>query len=274
MHTTVEIEDFYPYSYQPCSRYGRGKLPHPLIDAILEKELPRYEALLTNFATFTDEFLSIERDNNAANPNSPYWINGFFPGLDAVVLYGMIATYSPKRYYEIGSGNSTKFAALARNKHSPETEIICIDPAPRAEIKEIARTVLFQPLQDCDLSIFDQLESGDILFFDGSHRVLQNSDVSVFFLDVLPYIKPGVLIQIHDVFWPSDYPDQWAARMYSEQYLLGVLLLNSAETIQVVMPNAYVSSRPNLVALFQQIWDAPDLQGIERHGGSFWFSKK
>jgi hypothetical protein len=186
----------------------------------------------------------------------------------------MVATGEPQTYCEIGSGNSTKFAALARRSHSPATRFISIDPVPRAEVDLLCDMVIRQPLQECELSIFESLRAGDILFLDGSHRVLQNSDVNVFFLEVLPEIQPGVLIHIHDISWLWDYPSVWSKRMYSEQYMLGVLLLYSADSFEILLPNAYVSSHPDLMSMFDLLWKAPALQGIQAWGGSFWFRKR
>jgi hypothetical protein len=272
--SNVYIEDFYPYSYTPIPRYGHGKPWHLQIERILAKGAVRYGELLDRFTPFTDELLKIGMDANPSSPHRPHWNNGFFPGLDAVAIYGMTAIYKPRTFIEIGSGNSTKFAAAAKTAHSPDTKIISIDPAPRAEINDICDTVVRQPLQDCDQQLFGTLEAGDFLFLDGSHRVLQNSDVSVFFLEILPMLKPGVVVHIHDIFWPDDYPAAYMKRMYSEQYMLGVMLLFAESSIDVMLPNAYISSQRHLVSRFDDIWNAEHLKGIEPWGGSFWFSKK
>jgi hypothetical protein len=208
-----------------------------------------------------------------ANPHAPHWLNGFLPGLDGISLYGIVASRRPKRFYEIGSGNSTNFAAAARRAHSPSTSIVSIDPAPRAEVDTLCDVVIRRALQDCDLTLFADLEPGDVLFLDGSHRVLQNSDVAIFFLEILPALRPGVLVHVHDIFWPADYPIEWAQRMYSEQYMLGMLLLFAEQSFEVLLPNAYVSWYEGLVGLFEPVWSAPHLLGTERHGCSFWFTR-
>ncbi len=124
------------------------------------------------------------------------------------------------------------------------------------------------------MALFDKLTKNDILFFDGSHRVLQNSDTTVLFLDVIPRVKPEVYIHLHDICWPTDYPDEWAKRMYSEQYMLGALLLYAYEKMEIILPNAFISWQTTLNTLFKPLWDAPHLSGIDRHGSSFWFVKK
>jgi hypothetical protein len=274
MRTTIEIEDFYSYSYRPQRRYGGEEPAHRRIESLLADRQPTFDARLREFARLSDDFLRVSRDQDDANPQAPYWVNGFLPGLDAVSLYGFITTRRPSIYCEIGSGHSTRFAYAAKRAHSPGTAIISIDPEPRSEITQLCDTVMRTPLQDCDLGIFDRLQPGDVLFIDGSHRVLQNSDVSVFFLDVLPSIKPGVLIHLHDIFWPFDYPTEWAARMYSEQYMLGLLLVFGATSIDILLANAYIAYCTNLTLILDELWRAPHLAGIERHGCSFWFSKR
>lgn len=274
MRTTIEIEDFYSYSYRPRRRYGDSEPVHQRIESMLAAELPNFETRLREFVRFVDELLLISRDVDGEHPQAAYWLNGFLPGLDAVTLYGLVASRQPSVFCEIGSGHSTRFAYAAKHAHSPGTAIVSIDPEPRNDISQLCDTVMRTPLQDCDLTIFERLNPGDVLFLDGSHRVLQNSDVSVFFLEILPALKSGVLVHIHDIFWPFDYPSEWASRMYSEQYMLGVLLLFGAAGIEIILGNAYIAYRTDLTSIFDRLWTAPHLAGIERTGASFWFSKR
>ncbi|MCK5681094.1 class I SAM-dependent methyltransferase, partial [bacterium] len=208
------------------------------------------------------------------SPKEPVWNNGFFPAIDAIALFGLVSTLKPKIYLEVGSGHSTRIVAKAKALNSPETRIISIDPMPRAEIDELCDEVVRKPLEECDLSLFDQLSENDILFFDGSHRVLQNSDNEVLFFDIIPRLKRNIYIHLHDIFWPFDYPDEWAKRMYSEQYVLGGMLLYGQESFEVVLPNTYISWCTDLLANFQRLWDAPELKGIGKEGSSFWLKKK
>jgi hypothetical protein len=274
MGTNIVIEDFYPGSYQPRRRWGGEKPVHPEIEALIASGLARYESLLEGFTRFTPDFLAIGREPDPDDPHAPAWENGFFPAFDAVALYGLVATRQPRTYCEIGSGSSTRFAVAAKRAHSPDTRVVSIDPAPRGEIDQICDVVIRSPLQDCELDVFADLRPADLLFLDGSHRALQNSDVSVFFLEVLPILRPGVLVHVHDVFWPIDYPSEWANRMYSEQYLLGTILLFAPEKFEIVLPNTYISYMTGLASIFTEVWSAPHLWGIDPHGGSFWFTKK
>lgn len=141
--------------------------------------------------------------------------------MDSVAIYGFISENKPVRYYEIGSGNSTKFAKQAIKDYKLQTRILSIDPNPRAEIDSICDQVVRKPLEEVNLNIFEDLEAGDVLFIDNSHRSFMNSDVTVVFLEILPRLKPGVFVEFHDIYLPFDYPQEWDTRYYNEQYLLG-----------------------------------------------------
>jgi len=271
---SIEVEDFYEYSYRPQSRYGHGRPVHPQIAHLLAANHASYERQLRDFLRFLPQLLRIPIRNDPLLPQAPHWVNGFIPGLDAVAIYGLIASRQPRVFCEIGSGNSTKFAAAARHAHSPATTLLSIDPAPRADISRLCDRTIASPLQDCDLALFSELKAGDILFLDGSHRILQNSDVAVFFLEILPQLAPGVLVHIHDIYWPLDYPDEWGQRMYSEQYMLGLLLLFATDRFEVILPNSYISNCTDLCSILDPLWGASHLAGIEPFGGSFWFSKR
>ena len=126
-----------------------------------------------------------------------------------------------------------------------------------------------QPLEAVDASEFGALTAGDVVFFDGSHRVFQNSDVTVFFLEILPALPPGVLVQIHDIFWPVDYPPAWADRYYSEQYMAGCCC-SSAANIRGRPAECVHRHTHRLVDLFDALWNAPQMHGVEPHGLSLW----
>jgi predicted O-methyltransferase YrrM len=193
------------------------------------------------------------------------WQNGWFQALDAFMAYAVVATHKPKRVIEIGSGFSTTFIAAARNRWSPETHLTSIDPHPRAEIDALCNTVVRRPLEDADRRIFEPLDTGDVLFIDSSHRVFTNTDVTTLFLDVIPFLKPGVLIHVHDIHLPRDYPPEWSDRFYSEQYLLAALLLGGRECVEVFMPNAYIGQQNLAPAELREFGAAS--------GVSFWLRK-
>lgn len=195
--TTILLE--YPIHCVP--RYGYGKPAHPQIYAILNSSRDAYASLLNQWFPLRTRFLKILALPGATE-TEPSWINPYFPALDAMALYAFLALRNPKRYFEIGSRNSTKMARRAIRDNGLRTMLASFDPQPREEINHICDQIIRQPLEDIDLGLFDQLEERDIIFMDGSHRVFMNSDAAVFFLEVLPMLKPGVLIHLHDIFLP------------------------------------------------------------------------
>jgi hypothetical protein len=73
-----------------------------------------------------------------------------------------------------------------------------------------------------------------------------NSDVTVFFLEVIQRLKPGVLVHIHDIFLPADYPPDWSQSLFAEQYMLAAMLLCGAPPFKVIFPSYFVCSDPAL----------------------------
>jgi hypothetical protein len=250
-------------------RYGYGgKPPHAELARLIESHEDAYRASLDLIATFEDDLAAIETE--PASALEPGWINPFLPGLDAAALYGFVRDRKPSVYMEVGSGNSTKFVARAIRDGDLETRIVSVDPYPRAEIDQLCDETVRNPLEETDLSAFDELGKGDVLFFDGSHRVYMNSDVTTFFLDVLPRLRPGVLVGIHDIYLPYDYPPEIATRYYSEQYLLATHLLGGGAYLAPVLANAHVSRTPHLNEVLASLWARPQLAGVPATGEAFW----
>ena len=259
--------DFPPH---PVPRYGYAVPPHGILLDRFHRDREAYRSLLASFLPFAERLGSIPLQP-PADGSEPGWVNGYLPGLDAAALYGLIALRAPRRYVEIGSGNSTKFARRAVSDQGLATEIVSIDPRPRASISALADRRIERPLEQVPVEEFDALLApGDFLFFDGSHRCFTNSDVTVFFLEVLPRLKPGIWVQIHDVTMPWDYPPAWSDRYYSEQYVLAAYLLGGGGGSRVALANAYVSRDPELSKILDPIWDRPGLQSVERGGSSLW----
>jgi hypothetical protein len=257
------------YPVHPRARWGYGSPWHTRITEILRANTDRYRRELNDIARYLPQLRQIDADWTG-NPHQPFWRNNWLPGLDGAALYGFTAKEKPKTYLEVGSGNSTKFVRRAINDHQLSTRIISIDPMPRAECDELCDEIVRSPFEETDLSVFDQLGAGDIVFVDNSHRALQNSDATVFFLDVLPNLPPGVLVGIHDIEWPQDYPPEWLDRFYSEQYLLGVWLLGGAGDCEIVLPAAYVSLTDELISIVKPIWETDAFKEVEWWGGGFW----
>jgi hypothetical protein len=263
----------YRVDFKP--RFGHGKPAHEKLNTIVNSNREEYKKTLLDFLKFTAVFHQIKPVKNTQNDAEPYWNNGYLPGLDIVALYGFIALLKPKNYIEIGSGNSTMVARKSIRENQCLTKIVSIDPYPRASIDQLADTVIREPLENMkDYSFIDTLNENDILFIDNSHRCLPNSDVTVCFLELIPRLKKGVIVHIHDIYIPYDYPQFMCDRFYSEQYVLATMLLSAPEKYQTIMPNYFVSEDAELKKILEPIWDSPNLKGVERHGGSYWFKVK
>ena len=247
--------------------------PHPLLFTLINANRKQYQKTLFSFLQFRDPLVQISRDAALGIADTPRWRNDFLPGLDAVTLYSLMAQTNPGRYFEIGSGNSTRFARRAIRDQGLRTQIKSVDPNPRDDVDSLCDLCLRTPLEEVDLSIFRDLQPGDIVFFDGSHRVLTNSDAAVFFLEVFPSLRPGVIVQIHDIHLPFDYPAEWSNRFYSEQYLLAALILSKTNSFRVLLPNAFISHDAQLSAILDPLWNHPSMKRVERYGGSFWITK-
>src|SRR5258705_12361590 len=105
--------------------------------------------------------------------------------------------------------------------------ITSIDPHPNPGVAPYANEYIKAPVEDVAVErIVDLLNAGDILFIDSSHTVKTGGDVPYLFLEILPRLKPGVLIHIHDIFLPFDYPEQWVLQDWgwTEQYLVHAFL--------------------------------------------------
>jgi hypothetical protein len=249
-----EIAINYPPDF--AVRWGYGKPKAYFVEKIfihnLDKQLDF--ALKINSQISFFEKIDVEATDNI----EPFWKQNWFPPLDGMSLYTILTHYKPAQYFEIGSGNSTKFAYRAIRDHQLETHITSIDPTPRAEIDHISGKVIRQRIEAVDLEIFDRLQANDVVFFDGSHRSFQNSDVTVFFIDILPRLASGVIVGIHDIFWPSDYPDIWITRYYNEQYLLAAYMLAQKEEFPLIfgcnwMANNYQANvSQNFTTLFNE----------------------
>lgn len=263
--TRVDLD----YPVRPVPRWGHGRPRHPRLGALLDAGHDRYRGHLDRVLALRDDLARIPLREPPTAPG-PSWLNGWLPGLDAASLYGFLVAQDPAVYLEVGSGNSTRWARRAITDHGLRTRVVSIDPAPRAEVDALCDETLRAPVEDVDPAFFDRLGPGDVLFVDNSHRCLQNSDATAVFLDVLPRLPAGVLVEVHDVFLPDDYLPEWGGRLYSEQYVLAAYLLAPGSRLRVELPAWYVSTDPELRCVLDPLWDEIGLDR-ERHGVSFWF---
>jgi hypothetical protein len=259
----------YPVHCKP--RWGHGRPSHPRFAELLRRSRDRYAETLRGFLPFVELLSVIPRDHDPTRPDVPNWVNGWLPDLDGLAIFGFLADRERGLYVEVGSGNSTKFARLAVKSRNWRTRIVSIDPCPRAEIDALCDEVIRSPLEDVELALFDRLGAGDVLFIDNSHYAFMGSDVTVFFFDVLPRLRPGVLVGVHDICWPDDYPLLWEGKFYNEQYLLGCWLLGGGAGMDIVLPAWYVSHDAELSGLLTPLYGHGGLVETKPHGCALWY---
>ena len=159
---------------------------------------------------------------------------------------------------------------MSKTDNNLQTEIISIDPMPRAEIDQLADRIIRKPFEDVSYDEILNLEENDILFIDNSHRILPNSDSMVFFMEILPKLKKGVIVHVHDIYLPYDYPQFMCDRFYSEQYGLAMFIMANPEKYNVILPNYFIYEDKELSKQIAPMWNHENLKDVEQHGGSFW----
>ncbi|MBM3518362.1 MAG: class I SAM-dependent methyltransferase, partial [Alphaproteobacteria bacterium] len=212
--------------------------PYGPITTLLEARADAFRAVLGDVVRYAAALDAIGPEP----PPAPRWTQSWFPRLDAAVAYAMVRSERPARIVEVGSGHSTRFLARAVRDGGLSCALTAIDPAPRASVSGLAITVRRALLQDVGLAPFAALAAGDILFIDSSHILMPGTDVDILLNHVLPRLAPGVLIHVHDVFLPDDYPAAWRWRGYNEQQALAALLANGGD-VTIEFASHYVVTR-------------------------------
>lgn len=164
-----------------------------------------------------------------------FWSNGNFVPGDAEVLYQVIRHFKPRRVFEIGSGFSTRMAhraILLNREHDPlhQCHHLCIEPYQMPWLEDLGIDVRRSKVEEIDFSLFANLERNDLLFIDSSHIIRPDGDVLAEYLHILPLLQAGVIVHIHDIFSPRDYPKSWLRnrhRFWNEQYLVEAILVHS-----------------------------------------------
>ena len=183
---------------------------------------------------FKRQYLAELTFTSQPSADSYHYANGYFESCDAEVAYCMVRHWKPRRIVEIGSGYSTRMLAAALRANIEVDgvfgDLITVDPhperLPQNGLGDLV-TIVPEPIQDVDARLFLSLGPDDILFIDSSHVVAVGSDVTRQYLEILPALHPGVLVHVHDIFLPSDYPRQAVLKnfwFWSEQYLLQAFL--------------------------------------------------
>lgn len=300
LHRVIEEQQRELQRWRTWQRPGHFYSPIPSLDEVRkydtslfqspERKLPgidlnedRQLQLLSEFRRFHDD---TPFPDNATTGFRYHFRNSYFSYADAIALYSMLRLVRPRRIVEVGSGFSSALMLDTNDRYlDRRMRLTFIDPYPErlesllsSEDAKLASIVRL-PVQDVPLSLFEELEHGDVLFVDSSHVSKTGSDVNFLVFEVLPRIKSGVYVHFHDVFYPFEYPRNWVHEgvAWNEAYLLHAFLAyNSAYQIQffvsyllrcmrhvveATLPTALKSEKSE-ISLYD---DAP--------GGSLWLLK-
>jgi hypothetical protein len=207
---------FIPHRYAPLLPPPGTQPPYPALEALFEGRTAEFETVIG----------LVDAQETALHGLRGLLDQAWFPALDAAVAWALMRDRKPRHLIEVGSGHSTRVLARALGGMG---EILAIDPAPRADIAGLPGVeVVLSTVQTAPLELFDRLGRGDVLFVDSSHILMPGSDVDLLLNRVLPRLPSGVIVHIHDIFLPFDYPPEWGWRAYNEQQGVAPLLATTA----------------------------------------------
>ncbi len=263
--------------YQPVFHTGKlnpQQFSRPDAMSGIEWNEQQQLELLSEFQ-FQEELLEVPVNAPAVNSLEFFYANHSYGPADAEMLYNMVRHFKPAKVVEIGSGYSTRMLKKALDVNKAEgvaSKHICIEPYEMPWLESLGvDEVVRLKVEDVDPGVFKELKANDILFIDSSHVLRMGGDVFVEYLQILPVLQQGVIIHIHDIFLPYDYPKDWVVdkrRFWTEQYLLQAFLaFNSSFRILAAVNYLAVHHSGKLA-------DACPVYGILGSGhGSFWMQR-
>ncbi|GAA0592311.1 class I SAM-dependent methyltransferase [Kutzneria viridogrisea] len=245
---------------------ARGRTEVPGVDL----RAPQQRALVAKLAKRWSEVPTRQLVDWRYHPD-----NVMFGLADAAVYYSVFSELKPRRVIEVGSGFSSAIALDASDRYAPESRFTFVEPYPE-RLLDLLRpddqqrcTLIRTGVQDLPLDTFDQLRSGDLLFIDSTHVSKAGSDVNYLFFEVLPRLAEGVVVHVHDIFWPFEYPVDWLreGRNWNENYLLRAFLsYNSA--FEVLLFNSWLWTTEH--AFVSETLP----QAADQQPGSIWLRRK
>lgn len=185
---------------------------------------------LLSLFNYRSELITLPFDKKE---DGQYYYNNpsFFAG-DAEFLYSMIRLKKPTKIIEIGSGFSTLMMLEAIKKNKEEDgnyncKMTCVEPYEMPWLEKTGVEVIRKRVQELNPTLFQQLQNGDFLFIDSSHVIRPDGDVLFEYLEILPTLHDGVIVHIHDIYTPFDYPREYFEKhiiFINEQYLVEAFL--------------------------------------------------
>jgi hypothetical protein len=201
--------------------------------------------------------------------------NNYYSWGDGSILHGMLRLHRPKKLIEIGGGHSSACTLDTVDRYIEGCQLTFIEPYPRRLLDlfgdAVSRVrILDYPVQETPLEIFEELDSGDVLFIDSTHVLRPGSDVCFELFQVLPRLARGVLVHFHDMFWPFEYPRTWSVqenRSWNELYAVRAFLMGN-DAWEVVMFNDYMATFES--PLIESTYPA----FLRNAGGALWLQRR
>lgn len=273
----VPLGHFYSPILDATDRHVRKAMDEEAFPSVTAGSLGLDEhQMLSWFRIISKHYNTNPFPDQASNTARYYYNNPQFPLADALALLCIMVEHKPKRYVEVGCGYSSCAAIDVNEKYlGGQVDMTFIDPYPDTFLSLItdsrhADRLYRLKLQDVPLETFTRLESGDILFIDSSHVAKTGSDVLDYFFRILPVLSSGVLIHIHDIFFPFEYPAAWIVdenRSWNEAYMLRAFLsFNPAFNVFYFSDWIY-KCRCELLEQFMPLC-------VQNRGGSIWIQKR
>jgi hypothetical protein len=229
---------------------------------------------------YKPEYDKFPLDKPIDNKSAEYFIrNGMYGAVDGEIYYSIIRHFKPRKIIEIGCGYSTRLAATAIHINQKEneknnTEVIAIEPYPEEYLRNGfsgLSKLIEKKVQDIPIEEFGKLGKDDILFIDSSHTLKIGSDVQYEYLEILPRLSEGVLVHIHDIFIPEEYPRKWILDnhdFWNEQYLLQAFMIFN-DAYEVMWAGNFMSVK------YPDVLESTFLsyERQKTRPGSFWLKK-
>ena len=254
----------------------------------MEDDIKDIDFDFKNQTSFLNEVLPFYKEmpwdfkNDDANVNYRYKNkDSYYRYSDAVFLYLMIRKHNPQRIIEIGSGFSSAIMLdtndlFYKNK---SIQFTFIEPNPQDRLDGLINLedrknckIHVEKVQNVDLSIYQELQENDVLFIDSSHLSKAGSDLNFIMFNILPILKPGVIIHFHDVFYPFEYPKDWLTKerfYWNECYLLRAFLMNNSN-YEIIFFNSAAHKFQGEFLLKEM----PEVMIDHIHCGALWIQKK
>ncbi|HEU4402476.1 MAG TPA: class I SAM-dependent methyltransferase [Candidatus Polarisedimenticolia bacterium] len=241
-HFYSPIPDLEEIAARSARLFRRDVADCPGIDLRVEAQIDRLDRLAAYYG-------DLPFPDAPGGSTRYHYDNGFFSHGDAIILYSTLRHDRPRRVIEVGSGFSSALMLDVNELFLDESiRFTFIEPHPDRLLGLLTaddrrrHAILATPVQEVPLDLFRELQAGDLLFIDSSHVVKIGSDVTRIVFDILPVLRPGVLIHFHDVLWPFEYPEEWLlkGRAWNEAYFLRAFLQYN-RSFEIEYFNSYVA---------------------------------